>query len=228
MNLQDTMEATFGAVTAADTQGKNQQTKVQEQQQLVSHPQHQQQAVQAFPSLNSNIQQQQQLLLHNQQQNYFSNSIIPTHLQTETASLAGTPGHPPALIVNNNDSTTNNNTTNNNTTDHCSFVYNGVNPNYPGLRVLCQDPPVFAVDDFLTLTECNFLITHAHDCLEPAPVVGEGAGEIHASRTSSTCYFAREDLPALLQKVTHLTGKPWAHWCVCLCVVLCVWFVGVH
>lgn len=44
-----------------------------------------------------------------------------------------------------------------------------------------------------------------------APVVGKGAGEISHSRTSSTCYLAREDLPLLLNKVSKLTGKPVEH-----------------
>ena len=90
-------------------------------------------------------------------------------------------------------------------------VYNGINPNYPNLRVLHQHPPVFAVDDFLTQTECDFLISVAQDSFTAAPVVGKGAGEVSPSRTSSTCYLAREDLPLLLQKVTELTGKPAEH-----------------
>jgi len=61
------------------------------------------------------------------------------------------------------------------------------------------------------MSECNFLIESACDCFGPAPVVGKGAGEISSSRTSSTCYLAREDLPEYLAKVTALTGKPSAH-----------------
>lgn len=90
-------------------------------------------------------------------------------------------------------------------------VYNGVNPQYPGLRVLNNDPPVFCVDNFLTPKECKFLIDNASDSFGPAPVVGRGAGEVSPSRTSSTCYLAREDLPDLLRKVATLTGKPFAH-----------------
>ena len=90
-------------------------------------------------------------------------------------------------------------------------VYNGVNPSYPGLRVLSAAPPVFCVDNFLTPNECDFLIHSAQDCLGPAPVVGQGAGEVSPSRTSSTCYLARQDLPDLLRKVSFLTGKPVEH-----------------
>lgn len=45
----------------------------------------------------------------------------------------------------------------------------------------------------------------------PAPVVGKGAGEISPSRTSSTCYLMREDVPDVMRKVSHLTGKPVEH-----------------
>jgi prolyl 4-hydroxylase len=90
-------------------------------------------------------------------------------------------------------------------------VYNGINPNYPGLRVLNTSPPMFAVDNFLTPLECEFLIHMAQDSFGPAPVVGKGAGEVSPSRTSSTCYLSREDLPDLMRKVSSLTGKPIEH-----------------
>ena len=90
-------------------------------------------------------------------------------------------------------------------------VYNGVNPKYPNLEVLNQNPPIFTVNNFLSATECDFLINVAQDCFTPAPVVGKGAGEVSPSRTSSTCYLAREDLPRYLNKVSLLTGKPIEH-----------------
>ena len=51
----------------------------------------------------------------------------------------------------------------------------------------------------------------AQDCFSPAPVVGQGPGEVSSSRTSSNCYLAREDLPEYLRKVSLLTGKPVEH-----------------
>ena len=92
-----------------------------------------------------------------------------------------------------------------------SPVYNGVNPHYPGLRMINSNPPIFVVDNFLTHYECDFLIHSAQDSWTPAPVVGKGAGELTPSRTSSTCYLAREDLPDYMRKVAHLTGKPIEH-----------------
>ena len=90
-------------------------------------------------------------------------------------------------------------------------VYNGVNPNYPGLRVLNNSPPMFCVENFLTPFECSFLIQVAQDSFGPAPVVGKGAGEVSPSRTSSTCYLAREDVPDMMRKISLLTGKPMEH-----------------
>jgi prolyl 4-hydroxylase len=90
-------------------------------------------------------------------------------------------------------------------------IYNGINPNYPGVRLLHAHPPIFVVEDFLSHAECDFLIDAASDAFQPAPVVGKGSGEVSPSRTSSTCYLAREDLPEYLRKVGLLTGKPPEH-----------------
>lgn len=90
-------------------------------------------------------------------------------------------------------------------------VYNGVNPNYPGLRLLNVIPPIFAVDNFLTPGECDFLIHVPQDSFAQAPVIGVGAGEISPSRTSSTFYLAREDVPKYMAKVSVLTGKSVEH-----------------
>jgi prolyl 4-hydroxylase len=61
--------------------------------------------------------------------------------------------------------------------------------------MLHAHPPIFCVYEFLTPAECDFLIEAASDAFGPAPVVGKGQGEVSPSRTSSTCYLAREDLP---------------------------------
>jgi hypothetical protein len=90
-------------------------------------------------------------------------------------------------------------------------VYNGVNPNYPGVRMVCNNPPMVVVDNFLTPEECQFMIHAAGDSWTPAPVVGRGSGELSTARTSSTCYLAREDVPNLMRKVSTLTGKPIEH-----------------
>jgi len=90
-------------------------------------------------------------------------------------------------------------------------IYNGINPNYPGAQLLHAHPPIFCVHNFLSAAECEFLIHHATNAFGPAPVVGRGSGEVSPSRTSSTCYLAREDLPEYMRKITLLTGKPPEH-----------------
>jgi prolyl 4-hydroxylase len=136
-----------------------------------------------------------------------THNLIPSHLQASSLAetLHGTPGHSPAWIPSQVDALT--------VQDRplTPPVYNGVNPNYPGLLVVNTSPPIFCVENFLTPFECDFLIHVAQDSLGPAPVVGKGAGEISPSRTSSTCYLAREDLPDVMRKVSVLTGKPIEH-----------------
>jgi hypothetical protein len=71
-------------------------------------------------------------------------------------------------------------------------IFNGINPNYPGERLMHAHPPIFVVEDFLSHAECEFLIeaASASDSFAPAPVVGRGSGgEVSPSQTSSTCYL---------------------------------------
>jgi prolyl 4-hydroxylase len=143
-----------------------------------------------------------------------THNLIPAHMQAsalaQALSLNGTPGYQPAFIhptpvFDGQPILT--------VQDRPMIppVYNGVHPQYPGLQMLHANPPVFCVENFLTPYECDFLINAASDCFTPAPVVGKGAGEVSSSRTSSTCYLAREDLPDYLRKVSLLTGKPVEH-----------------
>mmetsp|Transcript_23489 Transcript_23489/g.26747 ORF Transcript_23489/g.26747 Transcript_23489/m.26747 type:complete len:390 (-) Transcript_23489:258-1427(-) len=185
-----------------------------------------------FQYLPRHVSQQIHLLLAAQQ----PHNLIPLHLQANAiaASLNGTPGHQPALILSTalipkfleaqraasatRQVGSNLSIVSLPIVSQPAFtvqdrlmvppVYNGVNPNYPGLHLLHANPPVFAVENFLSPAECQFLIHSAVDCFGPAPVVGKGAGEISPSRTSSTCYLAREDLPDYMRKVSMLTGKP--------------------
>ncbi|CAN0040839.1 unnamed protein product [Phaeothamnion confervicola] len=89
--------------------------------------------------------------------------------------------------------------------------YMPINLGYPGLQRLRETPPLYAVQDFLSPAECDALITAAEGFMSISPVVGIGAGEISASRTSTSCYFAREDLPSVVSKVCALTLKPANH-----------------
>jgi prolyl 4-hydroxylase len=203
-------------ILAASANNNSSRALQQQQQQLV--------ALQSFQSLQQAQQlaaAQQALLAANPA---MTHNLIPIHLQASALAptMHGTPGHPSAVIP----------TTGLQAAAAAAVaaasppspppltvqdrlltpaVYNGVNPAYPGLRVLNSQPPVFGVDNFLTPLECQFLVAAAQDSFGPAPVVGKGAGEVSPSRTSSTCYLAREDLPDLLRKVCLLTGKPVEH-----------------
>ncbi|CAN0157183.1 unnamed protein product [Ectocarpus sp. 4 AP-2014] len=86
-----------------------------------------------------------------------------------------------------------------------------LNPLYPGLRNLREMPPLYVVDDFFSGPECDALIALAGNYMIVSPVVGAGAGEVSESRTSSSCFLAREDLPTVCHKVMALTGKPVEH-----------------
>lgn len=89
--------------------------------------------------------------------------------------------------------------------------YLSMNPAFPGLTTLHTAPPLYRVRGFLSPDECDRLIHSAKDHMTPAPVVGAGNGQVSSSRTSSTCYLAREDLPSLVSRVCALTGKPLEH-----------------
>lgn len=49
--------------------------------------------------------------------------------------------------------------------------------------------------------ECDALMVLADKYMIISPVVGAGAGEISESRTSSSCFLAREDVPTVCSKV---------------------------
>jgi hypothetical protein len=89
--------------------------------------------------------------------------------------------------------------------------YLSINESYPGLQKIYDDPPFYLIEEFLSAEECEFLISLSHGHLSTSPVVGAGNGEVSPSRTSSSCYLAREDLPFVVQKVCALTGKPAMH-----------------
>uniref|UniRef100_A0A7S3PTI8 Fe2OG dioxygenase domain-containing protein n=1 Tax=Chaetoceros debilis TaxID=122233 RepID=A0A7S3PTI8_9STRA len=86
-------------------------------------------------------------------------------------------------------------------------VYNGANPTYPNIQLIHEDPPIYTVPDFLSHSECDFLIAAAQDCFIPAPIIGKEQDELSTERTSSTCYFTRDDFPDYLSKVSLLTGQ---------------------
>lgn len=183
--------------------------------------------------------QQTSIPLQLQSNHFQSHNLIPSHMQSTFQrdgllfNLSGTPGYPSAIIPLALQFHSASSTSSLPPVDTQQFaipspspnvplftvqdyplrqpMFNGVHPAYPGLRILNNDPPLFCVDNFLSPAECDFLIHNSQDIFGPAPVVGKGEGEVSPSRTSSTCYLSREDLPGLLQKISCLTGKPIEH-----------------
>lgn len=100
--------------------------------------------------------------------------------------------------------------------DPPSSTYHQINVNSPGIKSLTNTTSsyVYAIDNFISEDECNFLIEAAQDCLQPSTVTGsnKGAGRrISTARTSWTCRLHRDDLPILMNSVMKLTNKPLEH-----------------
>ncbi|CAM9529241.1 unnamed protein product [Chrysoparadoxa australica] len=87
-------------------------------------------------------------------------------------------------------------------------VFLQINHAYPGLKMIHASPLFYSVENFLTPQDCEALAAAASQSMGPSPVVGAGAGEVSVSRTSSSCFFPREELPGLVAKVAALTNVP--------------------
>jgi prolyl 4-hydroxylase len=93
---------------------------------------------------------------------------------------------------------------------------------YPGLRKVYDEPPIYLVPDFLSSAECDALICASFGRLQPAHVVGRGDGATNSfgyrqgrtpGRTSRTCTLSKVDTAAtvLMDKAVALTSKPATH-----------------
>lgn len=80
--------------------------------------------------------------------------------------------------------------------------YQAVDESYPGLQRVSLDPPIYTVTDFLTLEQCESLKSQVSPYLVPATVVD--TEKISNSRTSTTCYISREDVPTIINNVCRL------------------------
>lgn len=90
-----------------------------------------------------------------------------------------------------------------------------INLQYPGMRVINSNPPVFEIDNFLSTDECSDLIERAENTQS---LGGMGTSQTFtgsravSSRTSTTCYLPVEAVTGILQRVTLLTGVPSSHY----------------
>lgn len=73
-------------------------------------------------------------------------------------------------------------------------------------------PPIYLIDDFITIEQCNSLIDQTSHSLVPSPVVGSSNGVESIARTSQTCFLCHKDVPTLIKNVsTLLYDKPYPH-----------------
>lgn len=88
-----------------------------------------------------------------------------------------------------------------------------INPDYPGLRRIHKDPPIYVIEQFLTDSECSALIQTAGPLLQRSKTHAAAGSEATKGRTSLTCHLPKSvyPCPILLDKIHALTGKPRGH-----------------
>lgn len=81
--------------------------------------------------------------------------------------------------------------------------------NFPNLRQVHVNPPIYIVEDFLSAAECEHIIKISEPKLEKSHVVDRvtGQGVTHPSRTSESTYHGY-DLKWLVSRIHRLTGIP--------------------
>ena len=90
--------------------------------------------------------------------------------------------------------------------------YIALNQDYPGLKRVHDQPPVYTVDNFLTPEECAKLQSDAAAGLKRSIVVDGKDGKVSApSRTSESCYLNKASTTWLSDKIVALTGQPAAN-----------------
>ena len=80
---------------------------------------------------------------------------------------------------------------------------------FPNVRQVHDNPPIYIVESFLSLSECDHIIKISEPKLEKSHVVDAvtGAGIVHPARTSESTYHGY-DLKWLVSRVHRLTGIP--------------------
>jgi len=81
--------------------------------------------------------------------------------------------------------------------------------NFPNLRKVHADPPIYVVENFISAQECDYIMKISEPKLEVSHVVDKvtGQGVPHPSRTSLSCYHGYT-LKWLISRVERLTGVP--------------------
>ena len=78
---------------------------------------------------------------------------------------------------------------------------------------MCEKPPIFVCEDFLSAAECEQLIKVSGPLLQRSKTHAAAGSEATNGRTSLTCHLAKKTAPcpAILAKIQKLTSKPFGH-----------------
>jgi prolyl 4-hydroxylase len=80
---------------------------------------------------------------------------------------------------------------------------------FPKLKIIHENPDIYYIENFLSPTECKFLIALSEKNVSVSKVVDKvtGLGTVHPSRTSESCYHGYS-IKWLISRVHRLTGVP--------------------
>lgn len=83
---------------------------------------------------------------------------------------------------------------------------------FPHTKMIHKDPPVYLIENFLSHSECEFIIKFSENDVTTSRVVDRVTGQAitHPSRTSQSCYHGYI-LKWLVKRVQRLTGVPQSH-----------------
>ena len=84
--------------------------------------------------------------------------------------------------------------------------FHQLNEQYPGLQRIHSNPDIYAIDNFLTDTECDRLIVKSQPHLVPCLVKNDKNGKVEqdAVRTSTNTNVPQAEVPSIVEKMTNV------------------------
>ena len=94
-----------------------------------------------------------------------------------------------------------------------SYKYLELDMSYPGLKQIHERPPIYLIENFVSLDICETLIANATPLLQRSKTHAVAGSEATIGRTSLTCHLKKCTPPCaqLLTKIQALTNKPYDH-----------------
>ena len=92
--------------------------------------------------------------------------------------------------------------------------FHELNPDYPGLRKLHDNPDIYVVDEFLSVDECDRLIAKASSHLRPCMTIKDeatGAVGLDPSRSSTDANIPQREVPSIVGKLTSVLASDAEH-----------------